>query len=540
VEAASVEPIEDDRRFGVDAFLDGKLLEHALIANRKTIIEVSIGPEGTASEQLTEPVTLDFDNRDLLSLPVRFVHEGGTAQQIMHVRRDPTTRAAVTFEVTPASTQFSALIVVYGEDGSTVIEGAAFSAAVVANEEEQQLSSDTIQLVKVPVAGPDERSADTVGSVVTDGERAVIAAPQIPIRVTPETAGAGTASVIRTFQTAARNYVATHGTFDITPALVAAAQAGYRLRRRLGLDTLRGLDRIQVISFYSQSIFPLELLYDGEPPADEATQCEGWQQALETGTCPSCGDAADTSRICPLRFWGLSKVIEHHTQGNTTGNIPFAARKRCSTDAEKISKPSSTVIGASVEVIKVLAETASTDPDRKALLADVVAAANDFGVSFVVADWAGWRKAIDEISPNLLVAMPHQETEGNESALELGGELEATFVERHVRKPGEEPGPIVLLLGCNTSTAPDRIGSFASDMKPYASVVVATIGKVVAEEAPFVASIIIDSLERAMRQPGATIGTALLEARRALLAKSRLVSLLLVGHGDARWEVQAS
>jgi len=52
---------------------------------------------------------------------------------MMHVRRDPTTRAAVTFEVTPTGAHFTALIIVYDEDGSTVIEGAAFSAAVRSN-----------------------------------------------------------------------------------------------------------------------------------------------------------------------------------------------------------------------------------------------------------------------------------------------------------------------------------------------------------------------------------------------------------------------
>jgi hypothetical protein len=535
----SAEPAEDDRRLGVDAFLDGRLLEHALIADCKTVIEVSIGPEGTADQQLPEPVDLDFGVRDLLSLPVRFVHDGFDTQRIMRVRRDRTTRAAVTFEATPSGSHFSALIVVYDEDGSTVIEAAALSAAVVATHEDRQRSPDTIQLVRVPAAGLAAPRTDTVGSVVTDGERAVVAAPEFPIRVTPEAAVAGVASVTSTFRTAARNYVATYGAFDITPALVAAAQEGYRLRTRLCLDALRDLDRIQVISFFAQSTFPLELVYDGEPPADDATRCDGWQAALETGTCPSCGDPADTAHICPLRFWGLSKVIEHHV-GNTTGNIPFAARQRFSTDLKPIAAPTSTVIGASGRVIQALAEAASTDADRDALLADVVAEAEELGVASLVGNWHDWRTAIDEISPKLLVAMPHQGTKGNVPALELGGELEATFVEGYVRKQGEVPGPIVLLLGCDTSTALDLIGSFASDMRRYAPVVVATIGKVVAEEAPLVASIVIERLGYAMRRPGVTIGAALLEARRALLAQSRVVGLLLVGHGDARWEVQPS
>jgi len=68
IELANVvtsEPVKDNRRLGVDAFLDGRLLEHALVANRKAIIEVSIGPEGSARKQLPEPVKLDFGDRDL-------------------------------------------------------------------------------------------------------------------------------------------------------------------------------------------------------------------------------------------------------------------------------------------------------------------------------------------------------------------------------------------------------------------------------------------------------------------------------------------
>ena len=536
-------PVEDDRRLGVDAWLDGQLLKHALVAGRKTAIEVSIGPKGEATKQVPEPLELDFGERDMLSLPVRFMHEDGAVeQQTMHLRRDPRTRGAVTFEVTPTGTHFGALIVVYEEDGSTVIEGAALSAAVVATEEEQQRSPETFQLVRVPAAGLAAPSTDKVGSVVTDGERAIVSAPQIPIRATTEAAVAGVAPVVNTFRTTARNYVAKHGAYDITEALVVAARAGYRLRTRLHLDELRHLDRIQVISFYAQSTFPMELVYDGEPPEDGATPCDGWQQALETGTwesgtCPSCTEPADTAHICPFRFWGLRKVIEHYNGGNTVDSIPFAARSQ--SISQGVGAPSSTVIGASAKVIEALAQGASPGAEWEALLAEVKAEADEFGTSSVVHDWKEWRAKIGDASPNLLIAMPHQGVKDGAPALELGGEYEDTFGEGYIRMPGNTVRPIVLLLGCDTSTAADLIGSFATDMRPYASVVIATIGKVVAEEAPIVASIIIRSLKHAMRKPGATLGTALLEARRALLAESRVVGLLLVGHGDARWDVQA-
>jgi len=528
-------PARDERRLGVDAFVDGKRVERALIAGRKTEIEVSIDVPDAVQVQLPTPIDLDFGDVDRLSLPVRLVYGDTEQQATMRVLRDPTTRASVTFEVTPtADAHFNALIVVYDEDASTVIEAAAYSAAVVASEQDEQASEPTIQLVRVPVAGIGGPAGEPAGSVVTDGERAAVAAPLTPLRVTTDGAVQGFSPVMDLFRTAAQNFVAAGDTGSVTKALIMAARNGSLQRERLGLDELRPLERIQVVSFYATSILPLELIYDGAPPDAAATLCAGWQTALSTGACPTCDDPADTAHVCPLRFWGLTKTIEHHV-GSETGSPDFGARESLRANVRRVSAPTSTVIGASNKVLQALA---SPPADPVDVLDEVVTRAAGLGPFDVVGSWDAWRDAIGNRMPNLLIAMPHQDKLHNFPALELGGELESVLKEGHVRKHGETPGPIVLLLGCDTSTAEDLIGSFASDFRRHAPVVIATIGKVVAQEAPRVASVIIDCLARVAGQPDATIGTALVEARRALLAESRVVGLLLVGHGDGRWEVQ--
>jgi len=64
---------------------------------------------------------------------------------------------------------------------------------------------------------------------------------------------------------------------------------------------------------------------------------------------------------------------------------------------------------------------------------------------------------------------------------------------------------------------------------------VATVGEVIASEAPEIASAILGAL--AAPQDGAprTVGEAVRVARCQLMSQSRLVALQLLMHGDADW-----
>jgi hypothetical protein len=136
--------------------------------------------------------------------------------------------------------------------------------------------------------------------------------------------------------------------------------------------------------------------------------------------------------------------------------------------------------------------------------------------------------------------MPHQQRVDDAGiqapALELGGTFETTFAERHVRRADATPGPLVMLIGCDTGVEERVLASFASQFRHWSPVVVATVGEVLADEAQHVAATVLRQVARATGT-GATVGEAVRAARRELLAQSHLAGLQLVLHGDASWRI---
>jgi hypothetical protein len=75
---------------------------------------------------------------------------------------------------------------------------------------------------------------------------------------------------------------------------------------------LAGADLLQVVAAKPDAYFPLEFVYDGKVRR-EMTLCAHALAAIEQGACTeSCQAMPETERpLCPLRFWGIGKVIEH-------------------------------------------------------------------------------------------------------------------------------------------------------------------------------------------------------------------------------------
>ena len=139
--------------------------------------------------------------------------------------------------------------------------------------------------------------------------------------------------------------------------------------------------------------------------------------------------------------------------------------------------------------------------------------------------------------------MPHVDQQGYEPRLEIGGdELERLDVSaQHVDYPPhgpDEPGPLVLLLGCETASASLAHRTMMSKfLAQGASIVLGTRMPVVADVAPMIGAAIIRSLITQVPGEGISFGEALRNARRALLADGQLVALALVAQGDGGWLV---
>jgi hypothetical protein len=168
-------------------------------------------------------------------------------------------------------------------------------------------------------------------------------------------------------------------------------------------------------------------------------------------------------------------------------------------------------------------------------------------------NWLNWTEQVREHHPELLVALPHNETvKGVSSALrlgepadELGGQprdprtelLAGGVTAAYVQMTQDAPGPIVLLLGCNTQFQTSRLCGFSGEFKEHgAAITVATMGQLRSDQAPDAAATILEFLA-ASRQKGATVGEALRDARACMLGRGLIMALLLVGNGDGDWRL---
>jgi hypothetical protein len=238
--------------------------------------------------------------------------------------------------------------------------------------------------------------------------------------------------------------------------------------------------------------------------------------------------------VCPLRFWALSKVIERHAALTTAGG-GFELRSERNRVRTALRELDGVLVGASTKVTARDVRSASR------------AARKLFRSARRASSWAAWTKTVGGHGPAVLVAMPHQASDETLQpplpALELGGDLltSGALVPRHVRRDTDDPGPIVLLIGCNTATNATSLDSFAADFRRNgAPVVIATFGEILADQAAFAVRALLTRIDEASRQAHGTIGEALLRARRDLLAEGVVLGLLLVAHGDADWELAHS
>jgi hypothetical protein len=528
-------PVVDDRRLGVDFFADGRHLTRAVVVDVPTDVEVSIGHGATVS--LTTPINVHFDEGvDIRSLPVRFVVDDVVDESAtLRLRRDPSSTASVTFTVIPTAPILDAVVIVYNEDRSAVIQAAALSVAVVGSFADAEEATPSITLSTIPAAAFSIASRPDSATVVTDGRTTVATARHLSLPASSHSTVAQVQEILKSIETDAGNHLAAGTSIDAT--LIRLARAGVRLRHDACLDELEPFERIQVVSVTGQTVFPVELVYSGPAPRDDATLCPKWKRSARKGSCRSCTPADSTSVVCPARFWGISKVIEHHC-GETVGGTEYSARVQITDDLVALGALGPTVLAASA----LLAEH-SIDRASLELLTD---AAKKFGRVDTAPDWATWAALVSEHGPTVLVALPHQGATAQHhahdfagvAALEIGGVFETTFEEFHLRRSGDAPGPLVLLIGCNTGVERHVIASFAARFRRWSPVVVATLGEVLVEEADLVAATVLTEVAKAARKRSrTTMGEAVRNARRTLLADSKLAGLQLVLHGDAAWSV---
>ena len=295
-------------------------------------------------------------------------------------------------------------------------------------------------------------------------------------------------------------------------------------------------DRIQVINLDEERVVPLEFIYDRAMPKSTAQLCSGWLAAL-TGDgerCPACDPSTATASasdtICPLGFWAMRKVVERFdTERLTDLSLPAPQRRNLRAfDA-------------------ALCASIGTVPERERDLLHAALAAR-IPRPTIVDDWNQWEREVAQHNPPLLILLAHHDLDAGLDYLEIGEEsfdedrrwrFRPQLNETLINPAPIDPGPIVLLLGCETEkkVAETGYGSLAAQFKDFhASLVLGTLAKILGRHAAVLAAELVAELAT-VDTPDADFGTVLRRIRRRLLAHGVLMSFALVAIGDAEWRL---
>lgn len=523
------------RRLQADVLVEGRELTHAFVAGARHAVDVSVGHQGRIRAEGDFPTVAMPEDVDRVKLTVRFASGGKVQEGSIMLPRDEerdSTVAGFELEVPAGARQVSATVVVYRDHD--VLQGAVLSGPVAADRAAEASFDGEIRLevgafvkdllAPAPSSATSSIVADANGAVASSSTGAVaidISALRDEVADLAERIDSGAGLLFQGDEA------------EIERLFRDLALHGRRLRavvaEQLG-PALSSSPRLQIVTLSAGAFLPLELVYDGPQPTPKSKLCENWRMAAAEGSCTACAPSASKAHplVCPSHFWALSKIIERHAGlGGAAG--AFHVRSERSATAGTLRPLVGAVVGASEKV------------DATDVAAVVKAARKTFQRARKATTWRTWISLVAKADPAVLVAMPHHEEDAAVdpaiSSLEIGrallpaGGLGLTHV-------GDlRPGPVVLLLGCNTALDSTPIDTFAGEFRAVgASVVVATLGPVIPQDAAKAAETVVTALGAAAVAAGsATFGEVMLRVRRDLVSQGLVLGLLLVANGDADW-----
>lgn len=295
-------------------------------------------------------------------------------------------------------------------------------------------------------------------------------------------------------------------------------------------------ERLQLLNLEPDNYVPLEFVYDRGYPVSAATLCAEGVQALLAGDsgCPACRlPAADDQRanapiVCPFGFWSLRKIIERVGSGEAAQLSAPTARRRQLPVIDAVAFASSHLVPQD-----------ERDATRRALEHSV-------GRLYPAEDWLQWRDALRH-QPPLLVVIPHHGIQAALDYLEIGdeqlpedlGKLSHAQIDRqYVNPEGRDPGPIVLLLGCQTAAVTETgyVGISRRIQQQRAAIVLGTLAQILGRHAAPLARELVTQLA-SIDDGESDFGAIMRRVRRNMLARGYLMALCLVALGDAEWRL---
>jgi hypothetical protein len=305
----------------------------------------------------------------------------------------------------------------------------------------------------------------------------------------------------------------------------------YKYHLKTGLE-----GPLQIVSNV-QDYVPLDFAYTFPPPQPKASLCEHAIAALENGacTCTFSNDQEKAKIICPLAFWGLSRVIERHKY-NTHGSADardYIIKNEPTEGRDVLTILRRTLFGSSHRV----------DNSKKGLIKKIGDhLLTDSSLVHVADEWLGWVQMVKAGDPESLILVVHLEEDASTlvPALEIGKDLLAqTYLdETYINATEKKQPPFIVLIGCETSN-PDfyAFDTVSQLMQSGAAIVLSNFTVIRGDHA---AAIVMELITLLRQYAGSPIscGEIVLKLRQKLLAKGIMASLALLAHGDADWQVK--
>lgn len=316
------------------------------------------------------------------------------------------------------------------------------------------------------------------------------------------------------------------GDEEAWPALVRklAAQGAvlYDWLNEHDYDEMAAAQRIQLLNADPGDPLPIEWVYQGAAVTPESVPCPNWSTAIDTGRCDVCDDDPD-GYVCPLGFWGLTKVIERRT-----GRAAAALGRVVSLGGALFAASQNVLDDNYGETVDVLAATLGAPPRTPET----------------------WREVADDLAtqqPALLLLLPHQDVDPtlNMDFLEIGkgSQLLLNNVTKELPQLGAlDPPPLVLLLGCRTATGTLAYRSFVSAFSGLgAPIVVGTLASVLGREAAPIAQQFVRDLgavcANSSGEQDVSFGEVMRSVRRRMAAANNVAAFGLIAFGDSDWQL---
>jgi hypothetical protein len=300
------------------------------------------------------------------------------------------------------------------------------------------------------------------------------------------------------------------------------------LCRHTSLLVLSDAKRIHLTSAKADSFFPVEMLYRFEPPEETAGLCPNASAALQAGECPGGCPADKRQHVCPLGFWGLSRIIERHAHKPEHQEIDGYRLQ-----PEPLARTPLPLAGRSL-----LAASDKASEVKKEAIEQLHQALARRGSAARVRSWPEWVAHVASDRPSLLVLLPHHEQVRGDDFLEIGegNRLKSELVRQEHVSVDDSLSPIVLLLGCETNLARIAFDNLVIRFRDRgAAVVVSTIATVLGRHASPAAERLVELLDEEAREGDSTFGEVMVRLRRKLLATETPMALGLTAYGDADW-----